>query len=701
MAKKKSKKKQPSPAGILERAETLFNKKSYQAALREYGKYVKLEKNSIPESIADHLKVCEQKTAAIRARELQKKAQRLLKKKKPTQALIFFKQAYAITGDKSLAVKIAELQVESGNSEIAASVQRAEAEGDYLGAAELLRQRLAIHPDNSLLCHQGLCLLMAGQWQQAGTIYAKADCSTPADLYNAGFALARQQKFVDCLIHWQKIPSEHPDFLAQKKTVYALLFRGITTRLAENPLELETEIQQLLKVLPSIKEQPEARDILARCRCLRLARLWQQGRNMEIMALSNETDPLNPVVLEIHAKAAYQLMEAKESRLPVSTVRDFVDYWLSAIFFALAGQISLGKDGTIENNCQVLIGLGAGLVRKYAEYHPETGEQLLEKWQENYDLLNLFNKLPLAENRKKIIPAYTPALALRAGIAEEFFLLVKDNEDAFADSERFLLAGAAYSPAAASLLMIQNQEYDEAFNSLEQLEKNNDDPFVAHGIGRIKFACGLHYFACGYFEKAEGLLLDIAEFLEQSRDLKIKLLAVLNRDEDWNSDRLTVCANILAIFQKNCPSSEIDKALCAVMTRRAVRLYNNNKMNSKILVGTLQKAANLDPANEFTSINLKDAKYNIEAFELQKAIDRYKLSRASSIAIKSKYPQIRDLFFNFISQVLQSTENDCSLVFMDIRMTLKDLLKSAVKVDPTHQIIDQLEDKIAALEERE
>ncbi|NOQ47228.1 MAG: tetratricopeptide repeat protein, partial [Desulfobulbaceae bacterium] len=224
MAKRKSKKKQQSPADILARAETLFNKKSYQAALKEYEKYVKLHKNSIQEMVAGHIRICKQETAATRARELVKKARRLLKKDNPAQALVFFEQAYAITGDSHLAGKIDELRVKSGDRDMAASADQAEDAGDYLTAAELLRQLHATHPDNSLLCRRARCLIMAGQWQQAVATYAEADCSATADLYNAGFALAREQKFADCLNHWQKIQSEHPDFLAQKETVHALLF---------------------------------------------------------------------------------------------------------------------------------------------------------------------------------------------------------------------------------------------------------------------------------------------------------------------------------------------------------------------------------------------------------------------------------------------------------------------------------------------
>ena len=109
MAKKKSKKKQQSPEAILKRAETLFAKKSYQAALTEYNK---LDRDSIQEATADHLLVCEQATVAVRAKELLKKARRLLKKKKPNEALAYYEQVYDITREKQWADKKAELRAE-------------------------------------------------------------------------------------------------------------------------------------------------------------------------------------------------------------------------------------------------------------------------------------------------------------------------------------------------------------------------------------------------------------------------------------------------------------------------------------------------------------------------------------------------------------------------------------------------------------
>ncbi|MCI5224532.1 MAG: hypothetical protein D3924_18160, partial [Candidatus Electrothrix sp. AR4] len=88
------KKKSKSPTAILERAEILFSKKSYQAALREYAK---LDRNSIEGIVAEHIKICEQEAVRMQVRELLKKARRLLKKDDIEQALRCFEDADALS----------------------------------------------------------------------------------------------------------------------------------------------------------------------------------------------------------------------------------------------------------------------------------------------------------------------------------------------------------------------------------------------------------------------------------------------------------------------------------------------------------------------------------------------------------------------------------------------------------------------------
>ncbi len=184
--------------------------------------------------------------------------------------------------------------------------------------------------------------------------------------------------------------------------------------------------------------------------------------------------------------------------------------------------------------------------------------------------------------------------------------------------------------------MVRNFDHDSALESLDYLEKDNKDPFVTHAVEMVLFACGLNALQQGHFKKAETCLTTAAPLVNRFGELKKQVLAVLDMEEDWDDKRLTACTNILSVFQGSCPSEEIDRALCRVMTRRAVENFNNRNMNARVLVTSLEKAAALNPEDEFTIFQLGDARCNLEKTELNKLFDRFKLSAASNLAAKSQ-----------------------------------------------------------------
>lgn len=689
MAKKNSKKKQQSPNDILERAETLFKKKSFQAAQREYEKFEKINKNKnqTSKAVAEHMASCRQEVAVIRARELIKKARRLLKKETPAQAMQYFQQAFDLTGDKHLANTIAGLQTASSDRDLVASADQAEAAGDYLAAADIFGQLHAIRPDNSMLCRRGRCLVLAGQWQQAAATYVEVDCSETVDLYNYGLVLARKGKYLECLNHWQQIQSEHPDFAAQKMAILNRFLKETEARLDEDPPGREAEVRRQIQSLADYEDSSAAMQLLSRCRSLRLARLWQKNRMREIRKISDEADLLNLTVLAIHARSSYFNMEKEGSRLSADTVQKFIDFWLSALFNPISGKVS-----------GPLLDSGLGLVKKYAGYHPDIGEQLLSQWENSFDLLTILDTLRTAGSIDRSILLFTPALALQAGISKDIFFTIRANQEIFSDRITLLDAGAVYSRGAAALLMVRNFDHDRALESIDHLEKDNKDPFVAHAVEMVLFACGLHALQQRHFKKAETCLTAASPLVNRFGKLKKQMLAVLDIEEDWDDERLTVCTTILSILQKSCPSGKIDKALCRVMTRRVVTLFNNQKMNVRVLVKSLEKAAALNPEDEFTRFQLGDARCNLEMAELNKLFDRFKLSAASSLAAKSIFSDVRELFFEFIDQVCKEAQNqvgdqpDVDLVMF------KKFLQYAVRVDPLHPVVAMLEHEIAQKE---
>ena len=687
MAKKKSKKKQQSADAILERAEKLFKKNSFQAALREYGKFEKINKNKNPiaKKVTGHIAVCRQEVAAIRAGELLKKARRFLKKGNSDQARLFFEQAFEITADGQIAEIIAGLKIASAEKNLLNSADQAETEGDYSAAAEFLDELYAAHPDNSLSCRRARCLVMAGQWQQAVAAYAEADCSETVDLYNCGFAQAQQEKYLDCLNRWQQIQSEDPDFAEQKETVLALFLREEAARLDEDSSGREAETRRRIQSLSDYKDSSGAKQLLRCCHSLQLARLWQENRVEEIGEMSDKTDHLNLAVLAVHARAAYIHMEKEGSRLPVATVQKFINFWLSAFF----NPVSEDVPGS-------LLDSGLELVKKYAGYHSEAGNYLLDQWESSCEVLTTLDTLRRDGRIGTSIPLFTPALALQAGICEDIFLLIRDNEDVFPDQRRFLVAGARYSMGAAALLMVQNFDYDGALQSIELFDKDTKDSFVDLAVEIVLFACGLQFMLNGDYNRAKALFIEVAPLLRQDENLKKQLITVLDQEEDWDDERLGVCADILSVLQKNSPSEEIDHALCRVMTRRAVEMFNTKNMNVRVLVTSLEKAAALNPDDEFTEFQLGDARRNFEISALNGFLNRFKLSAAGNLAAKSEYPEVREEFFNFVEQICEQARYEYQLD--EYLLLLRKMIQHSIRVDSRHPIIVSMEDEIAQKE---
>ncbi len=689
MTKKKSKKKQLSAHDILERAEKLFTKKSYQAALKEYGKFEKVNesKDSLPKEVAEHIGVCRKEIATIRAGELIKKARRLQKKGDSAQALKVFEQALELSGDERIAEIIAGLQTASGEKKLLTSVDKAEAAGDYSAAAEFLAQLYAGNSDITLLCRRARCLAMAGQWVEAVEVYAESECSEIVDLYNYGFALAQQHKYFESLNVWQQIQSEHPDFVEQKESVFALFLRDTESRLDDDPLGREAEIRRQIQSLSGYENSSTAMHLISRCHSLQLAELWQANRMREIGEMSENTDHLNLAVLAVHAKAAFIHAKKEGSHLSDADMRKFIDFWLSALFNPVSGEVS-----------ESLFDSGLKLVKEYAGYHSQVGKQLLSQWKESVDLLTILNTHRAGEKNDRSIPLFTPALALQAGICEDILELIRKNEDAFLDRTGFLGAGASYSRAAAALLMVRNVDIEGAVAFLDLHMKDNGDPFVGHATKIIMLACGHQAMVNREFKQAETLLVKVAPLFKGVKTQKLQLITMLDMEEDWDVERLGTCMIILSAWRKNDPSEEVEHALCRVMTRRAVELFNNEKMNVRVLVTSLKKAIALNPNDEFTKFQLGGARRNLELAELRRLLDCFKLSAASSLAAKSQYADVREAFFAFIGGVSEQAGSEFDAQPDESMFLFRKLLKQAVKVDPLHPVVSMLEAKIAQKE---
>ena len=569
-------------------------------------------------------------------------------------------------------------QIEAECRRLLEAAGQAEAADDHLRAAGLLEQAHALRPENALLLRLARCWLLAGQWRQAADAYSETGCSGSAAWYNAGFALAKLGRFAVCLRCWRQINSSQAKFFTQQQQIRLLLIQELNRALNEQPLAQEQQVRALLTEF-FLTELPGGQELLTRCDQVRLARLWQEDRLADIMAMAAENDLSCPAVLEIQAKAACQLLAGRQSSAAVAELQQFMDCWLSALFHpAIAPQT--------EAEQQALLDFGANLLRRHAA-RLNQDEQLMREWKELLALLRTLSLLPAV--REQNLPLLTPALALQAGRQEQFCALIRTNQEHFADRRAWIAAGAAYA-AASALLLVRDNACQDALKELIRLEEQGDDPFLACGAAQVRTACGLEALRHRRCREAEEILVGGEPQAVWSAELEKELLALLAQENNQEVPCLAACVGILTLLPKTSPPDAAACAFCSALTKAALRLHNGKQARPQLLAAAMQQAAALNPEDEFARMMLEEVSIALELAELHEAVDQGWLSKAARLAAASQYPQVAEHFFTAAQQIAAQLEQGHYPDDEAAMLILEDLLRSVSRVDPHHQMISSL-----------
>jgi tetratricopeptide (TPR) repeat protein len=531
------------------------------------------------------------------------------------------------------------------------------------------RTKVTVCPEPTQFLQIARCALLAGQWQQAADTYSEANVSAPADFYHAGFAQVKLGDTIACLRLWQQLDCTHPDFIVQKEQVSLLLIEELHCRLDKNPLTQETEVRQLLEEF-SLAYLPSGGGLLTRCRSLRLARLWQKEELEEILVAADETDWLQSTALAVQAKAACQLMMEADITVPTAQARHFINCWLSLLFHPEAGPQS-------EPQRQALLDFGADVLRRQAAQQLNNGGSLLRQWEEELALL-------LRMSRIAAMPIFTPALSLRAKIADQLFALIQKSRDAFADSSEWMAAGAVYSPAAQTLLLVREGDCDGAMDTLVELEEV-DDPFVAWGAAQVRTACGLHYLSSGQCRKAEQILINGPA--HWTAELEKQLLTAIEQDDNQDGTALAACLGILALLPED---TETGAVFCSSLTNQVVRLRSSEEASPKLLAAAMRKAVALNPNDDFAQMIFDQVRRDLALTEIGEAFDRDCFAEAARIATASRFPQAVEQFFETARQVAARIERGDYADQEAAVFTLKELLESVSSVDSSHGAVRRI-----------
>ena len=497
-------------------------------------------------------------------------------------------------------------------------------------------------------------------------LFVEADVSAPPDLHQAGLALAAAGDLSGCLRLWSK--ADYLDNAEEILRVQLLLLEELRRRLDAGPLEAEEEVFALADEF-ALFDLPGGAELLARCRSIRLARFWQDGRLEDIAAMADQTDWLQPAALAVQAKALCQLMAADEP-VPAARARQFIDAWLTLLFHPEAGP----QDERLR---QALLNFGMERLRRQAARLADGGAELLQQWHETLDILESLRKLTAD-------PVCAPALALRAGLAERHCALIRNGRAAFADEAAWLAAGAAYSAAGHALILIREGRHEDALDALADVEEDAD-PFTIWGAAEIRAACGLRCLLDGRLREAEQMLTGCGP-AHWTAKLEKRLLAVLERDEELDGGRLTACMSILSLLPEDSPAGG---AFCAALTNQAVRLRAEGA-SPRLLAAVTAKAAALQPGDEFAQKLHDEARLSLELAQLDEAFACDCFAEAARIAAASRFPQAREHFFETARQAAARIERGDCPDREAAACVLEELLTACSAVDAERGAVKQM-----------
>ncbi len=664
----------------------MFRRENYLLAIREFEKASGMLGG---EDLAQKIEICNRKLEEARADDLVKKARKSAGKGDIQAALRCFEEAYAITGEEWISQKVAELKQATQSQDLSTAAREAEIAGDYAKAAELYGRTCILNQQDGLCGKWAGCLVKAGKYEEAVSLFQNGKLADVRSLYDWGFALARMGRYSECLNVWEKIPSKDPRFLTQKETVRDLLAYELVAGY-ERGDDRGAIYRQGRYLVDGLEKQEPLMDVLKCCGYAWLRDLFKDDQFERIMEILDSWPfPMDPTLLQIRAKSSFKVVEKSGTRL-----NDFAMYWLSAVYASQAadGRSALREGAGLREE---LIRRGEDLLKRSQGVEKGFAETGLAWW--NVERVLLEELCDLADGRKKDLHFFivTPRLAARYGMSDTIVDMIRKKRKRFKDLERYLNTGAFFSAAGDALYLLEKGDYEKALQSLP--DGNAGDEFIAWAILRVIFVCGIHSMNKG--ESPRKSFPDVAvALLDQVPRFEKELIDGAAKAEEVK--QLSRYEEVLAAIHAIYPQKELDQALSYVMSRRALKMYNADHGNDKILAIALQKALALDPENEHARTVLADARMELERMEMGKALDAYKMGRACKIAMETEHEKVRAGFFEFFEDFIHELD-EADLESAEKIVSLNRIYSWCARVDDEHEILYDIEEMIEELEEVE
>jgi len=395
-------------------------------------------------------------------------------------------------------------------------------------------------------------------------------------------------------------------------------------------------------------------------------------------------------MLELYAKIFFKLAEMSAENLS-----DLSMLWLTAVYNHEISERFSNNSSEKEIIRSSLINKAEDLIKRQAGNGDVSSRKALSYWNIEKKLMADIHAI-VGDNNGKNRLVCTPRFAKKFGISQQVLQLIRDNRTFFSDTEHYLSAGGYYSSAGSSLFHLENGEYKKALTSLPESNGGSEAEFVEFCIERVKFEHGLYCVEKGeaissrHFKSAPTLFDKVPRYEKELIDKAV---------DCYEADILLRFEEVISYIHSKRSTKEIRETLSLVMSKRGISLFNTDRMNLKNLKITIKKALKLDPENEFARGALNDAQDDLDVMELVNAMDKHKMNKACQLAAESKNPRVRDEFFEFMEDIIENME-EMEIDHRKETIMLRDISEWCSRVDPSHPIVDEIDDMLRMLDRR-
>jgi len=690
---------------MLARAEKLFSRGNYPLAKKEFEKVLRGRFQPVglpgrskgpsgPESermverkdISERIEICNKEIKRLKAEDLIRRARKYSGNGNPREALRCFEGAYGISGEDWIREKIGRLREILLVDDLRKTARDAEVTGEYLKAAELYEQAFMAQERKDLLVRKAVCLVKAEKHSEAVSLLQDLTLSDPRSMYHYGFALAKVGRYLECLKIWDGIESQDNCFLAQKRAVRSLLAANLHDRFSR--AEDFASIYEEGKYLLNSTGAQGLNGVVEYCKYAWIEELWKEERYETIAdLLEHSPAEMEPALLSLHAKTLFKLAEKSEINLG-----NFTMFWLTALFGGKSENffIEVVEGDKVRRE---LIRRGEDLIKSKVKSGDKSTEGALIFWDLERRLVEDLHGL-IGDQEDFADLVCTPSFASRFGKSAQILQVIREKRCLFRNLEHYLETGSYYSTAWKSLYYLEGKDYENALASLPETE--DGDEFLDYSVKKVKFSWGLHQLGKGedppkqYGETATALF-DMAPRYE-----KQFIENALNAHE---LDKMRCYEKVLRDIHRKRPSKQIKEVLSLVMSSCAIELYNQGMIIPRSLEITLTEALGLNPENELARGNLNDLHVFFKVQELEQAISKNKMNKACKMAAETEYHEVRDHFFEFLEDAVESLD-EMQLGYEDEIALLRNIHKWCSRVDDAHPILYDIEDMLAHLEQR-